>query len=155
MTCPRLPPFSRRTEISVRRKISLTQWLDVFLTPFGILSSLSITLLFFSQTLLHSQRWSKLSFTSQYRCIFNPTNRWYEKIYVLYEICLIIFFSYNKWMFDRLCVYRRTCHPNKENELRLKGELNTLTPKISLVILLIVCQTILIMLVWRIWYRIN
>ena len=53
-------------------------------------------------------------------------------------------------MFDRLCVYRRTCQPNKENELRLKGELNTLTPKISLVILLIICQTILIMLVWRI-----
>ena len=35
-------------------------------------------------------------------------------------------------MFDRLCVYRRTCQPNKENELRLKGELKTLTPKISL-----------------------
>ena len=30
---------------------------------------------------------------------------------------------------------------------------NPLTPKISLVILLTVCQTILIMLVWRIWYR--
>ena len=58
-------------------------------------------------------------------------------------------------MFDRLSVYRRTCHPNKENELRLKGELNTLTPKISLVILLTVCQTILITLVERIWYRIN
>ena len=32
---------------------------------------------------------------------------------------------------------------------------NPLTPKISLVILLTVCQTILIMLVWRIWYQIN
>ena len=58
-------------------------------------------------------------------------------------------------MFDRLCVYRRTCQPDKENELRLKGELNTLTPKISLAILLTVCQTILITLVERIWYRIN
>ena len=103
----------------------------------------------------YPHRWSKLRFTSKYRCIFNLTNRWYEKIYVLYEICLIIIFSYNKWMFDRLCVYRRTCQPDKENELRLKGELNTLTPKISLVILLIVCQTILITLVERIWYRIN
>ena len=33
--------------------------------------------------------------------------------------------------------------------------LNPLTPKISLVILLTVCQMILIMLVWRIWYWIN
>ena len=33
--------------------------------------------------------------------------------------------------------------------------LNPLTPKISLVILLNVCQMILIMLVWRIWYWIN
>ena len=32
---------------------------------------------------------------------------------------------------------------------------NPLTPKISSVILLTVCQTILIMLVWRIWYLIN
>ena len=34
-------------------------------------------------------------------------------------------------------------------------KVNPLTPKISLVILLPVCQTTLIMLVWRIWYRIN
>ena len=33
--------------------------------------------------------------------------------------------------------------------------LNPLTPKISLVILITVYQTILIMLVWRIWYWIN
>ena len=33
--------------------------------------------------------------------------------------------------------------------------INPLTPKISLVILSTVCQMILIMLVWRIWYRIN
>ena len=33
--------------------------------------------------------------------------------------------------------------------------LNPLIPKISLVILLTVCQMILIMLVWRIWYWIN
>ena len=33
--------------------------------------------------------------------------------------------------------------------------LNPLTPKILLVILLNVCQMILIMLVWRIWYWIN
>ena len=33
--------------------------------------------------------------------------------------------------------------------------LNPLTPKISLVILLTVCHTILVMLVWRIWYWIN
>ena len=32
---------------------------------------------------------------------------------------------------------------------------NPLTLKISLVFLLTVCQVILIMLVWRIWYRIN
>ena len=32
---------------------------------------------------------------------------------------------------------------------------NPLTPEIFLVILLTVCQMILIMLVWRIWYRIN
>ena len=34
-------------------------------------------------------------------------------------------------------------------------EFNPLTPKISLVILPSVCQVILIMLVWRIWYRVN
>ena len=33
--------------------------------------------------------------------------------------------------------------------------INPLTPKISLVILLTVCQTIIIMFVWRIWYQIN
>ena len=33
--------------------------------------------------------------------------------------------------------------------------LNPLTLKISLVILLTVCQMILIMLVWRMWYWIN
>ena len=33
--------------------------------------------------------------------------------------------------------------------------LNPLTPKISLVILLTVCYTVLVMLVWRIWYWIN
>ena len=33
--------------------------------------------------------------------------------------------------------------------------LNPWTPKILLVILLPVCYTILVMLVWRIWYRIN
>ena len=32
---------------------------------------------------------------------------------------------------------------------------NPLTPKISLVILLTVCQTVLVMLVWKIWYWIN
>ena len=32
---------------------------------------------------------------------------------------------------------------------------NTFTPKISSVILLTVCHTILMMLVWRIWYWIN
>ena len=32
---------------------------------------------------------------------------------------------------------------------------NPLTPKISLVILLTVCHTVLVMLVWRIWYWIN
>ena len=32
-------------------------------------------------------------------------------------------------MFDRLCVYRRTCQPNKENELRLKGELKKFNSK--------------------------
>ena len=36
----------------------------------------------------------------------------------------------------------------------MKG-MNPLTPKISLVILLNVCQTIIIMFVWRIWYQIN
>ena len=38
---------------------------------------------------------------------------------------------------------------------RIPALLNPLTPKILLVILLTVCQTILIMLVWRIWYHIN
>ena len=33
--------------------------------------------------------------------------------------------------------------------------LNPLTPKISLVILLTVYHTVLVMLVWRIWYRIS
>ena len=32
---------------------------------------------------------------------------------------------------------------------------NPLTPKISLAILLTVCHTVLVMLVWRIWYWIN
>ena len=35
------------------------------------------------------------------------------------------------------------------------GDFNPLTPKISVVILLTVCQMILIMLAWRIWYQIN
>ena len=34
-------------------------------------------------------------------------------------------------------------------------EFNPLTPKILLVILPSVCQVILIMLVWRIWYQVN
>ena len=34
-------------------------------------------------------------------------------------------------------------------------QLNPLTPKISLVILVTVCHTVLVMLVWRIWYWIN
>ena len=33
--------------------------------------------------------------------------------------------------------------------------INPLTPKISLVILLTVCRTTLVMLIWRIWYWIN
>ena len=37
----------------------------------------------------------------------------------------------------------------------LQSLINPSTPKISLVILLTVCQMILIMLVWRIWYWIN
>ena len=36
-----------------------------------------------------------------------------------------------------------------------KLPLHPLTPKISLVILLTVCHTVLMMLVWRIWYWIN
>ena len=35
------------------------------------------------------------------------------------------------------------------------NRLNPLTPKISLVILLTVSHTVLVMLVWRIWYWIN
>ena len=35
------------------------------------------------------------------------------------------------------------------------GDFNPLNLKISLVILLTVCQMILIMLAWRIWYQIN
>ena len=35
------------------------------------------------------------------------------------------------------------------------NQLNALTPKISLVILLTVCHTVLMMFVWRIWYWIN
>ena len=34
-------------------------------------------------------------------------------------------------------------------------ELNPLTPKISLLILLTLCHTVLLMLVWRMWYWIN
>ena len=34
-------------------------------------------------------------------------------------------------------------------------KVNPLTPTLSLVVLLTDCQTILIMLVWRNWYRIN
>ena len=37
----------------------------------------------------------------------------------------------------------------------LAWSINTVTPKISLVILLTVCYTVLVMLVWRIWYWIN
>ena len=40
---------------------------------------------------------------------------------------------------------------DKETEVYI----NPLTPKISLVILLTVCHTVLVMLIWRIWYRIN
>ena len=51
--------------------------------------------------------------------------------------------------FDRHCfeiLVSPTSSPNR---------LNPLTPKISLVILLTVCHTVLVMLVWRIWYWIN
>ena len=45
---------------------------------------------------------------------------------------------------------------NKFNNSQFfRKSLNPVTPKISVVILLTVCQMILIMLVWRIWYRIN
>ena len=36
--------------------------------------------------------------------------------------------------------------------VRIKSNLNPLTPKISLVILLTICHTILVVLVQRIWY---
>ena len=35
------------------------------------------------------------------------------------------------------------------------GLVNPLTPKVSSVILLTVCQTVLVMFVWRIWFWIN
>ena len=35
------------------------------------------------------------------------------------------------------------------------GLVNPLTPNVSLVILLTVCQTVLVILVWRIWFWIN
>ena len=40
-------------------------------------------------------------------------------------------------------------------ELALEMNINPLTPKILLVILLTVCHTVLVMLVWRIWHWIN
>ena len=39
--------------------------------------------------------------------------------------------------------------------LLLLTEVNPLTPKISLVILLTLCHIVLVMLVWRIWCWIN
>ena len=39
--------------------------------------------------------------------------------------------------------------------LLLLTEVNPLTPKISLVILLTLCHIVLVMLVWRIWFLIN
>ena len=43
------------------------------------------------------------------------------------------------------------CHQDK----LLLTLINPVTPKISFVILLTVCHTVLVMLVWRIWYWIN
>ena len=53
--------------------------------------------------------------------------------------------------FDIMWSITEQAHGNMESYLFV----NPLTPEIFLVILLTVCQTILIMLVWRIWYRIN
>ena len=51
----------------------------------------------------------------------------------------------NKWINERMHRWL--------SESLTERELNPLTPKISLVILLTVCQTILVMLVGRMWYR--
>ena len=50
---------------------------------------------------------------------------------------------------------KRSGKERKECSERGKGVLYPFTPKISSVILLTICHTVLMMLVWRIWYWIN
>ena len=88
-----------------------------------------------------------------------PTSRVnFSVVYILYSIFFSAFFS-------GFCLFLQLCFQLQEpcvvyftiSTIPTEGlnGVNSLTPKISLVILLTVCYTVLVMLVWRIWYWIN
>ena len=82
---------------------------------------------------------------------------------LLWEIVHISMLLAIVWLALVLNDYFHACKPIKTNFFLLMLErfwiechtANPLTPKILLIILLTACQIILIMLVWRILYRIN
>ena len=55
------------------------------------------------------------------------------------------------------CIFTNVDHTDFgcQRERGRSKEVNPLTPKISFVILVTVCHTVLVVLVWRIWYWIN
>ena len=60
--------------------------------------------------------------------------------------------SLQKFFCNSIILHAKTACPCGRKFLQF---LNSLTPKISLVILLTVCHIVLVMLAWRIWYWIN
>ena len=60
--------------------------------------------------------------------------------------------SFQKFFCNSIILHAKTACPCGTKVLQF---LNSLTPKISLVILLTVCHIVLVMLAWRIWYWIN
>ena len=81
-------------------------------------------------------------------------------LWEIVHICMLLAIVWLALVFND---YFHACKPIKTNFFLLMLErfwiechtANPLTPKILLMILLIACQIILIMLVWRILYRIN
>ena len=65
--------------------------------------------------------------------------------------------EYNRKLYLVMIFPRKSKILNLDHLTKLHDnhDFDTLTPKISLIILLTVCHTILMMSTWRIWYCIN
>ena len=98
---------------------------------------LSMKLLLIVLTYRLKSSWEKIDFKKN-----SPFQD--STFYILYHFLSEID-NKNKWINERMHRWL--------SESLTERELNPLTPKISLVILLTVCQTILVMLVGRMWYR--